>query len=533
MRINRLTYKEQKKWIYSVLLLVFALNSFSQPIKKTGNADPDEADEHYRHYNYVMAMPIYKALLLKDPNNLDYNYKMGICYLRTFFDKKEAIKYFETASKNPKCPVDTWYYLGRSYHVALKFDDALKAYMKYKELAIKDKEEVAKTEHQIEMCSNAKELIKHPVNVTFTNLGPEVNSEFPDYFPFVTSDEQTLFFTSRRKGGHATAVESDGYYSSDIFYCPVAEGGHWDKAKNLGSQVNTNLDEELVGLRPDGTELIIYIDHIDADKIENLYVSHKKNNNYTKLEKLSESVNNAKEYAGTILETEEGPVLFFSRKDDQSLGETDLYMAKKIPNGNWGVPQNLGPNVNTKYKEDFPYLTPDGKTLYFASEGHSSMGGFDLFKSVWDEETHSWGKPQNLGYPVNTPDDDQQIFVFPDHRAAYVSAWRPGGLGNLDIYRIKFEDDEQKISVYRGKVDDADSTNGHLENVNITILNKKTSEETYYKTNPSSGTYIFALPPGKYTVTVSCDGYQDVVEELIIFDFGTKPETTKNYILKK
>jgi hypothetical protein len=144
-----------------------------------------------------------------------------------------------------------------------------------------------------------------------------------------------------------------------------------------------------------------------------------------------------KEYAGTILETEEGPVLFFSRKDDKSFGETDLYMARKIPNGNWGIPQNLGPNINSKYKEDFPYLTPDGKTLYFASEGHSSMGGFDLFKSVWDEETQAWSKPQNLGYPVNTPDDEQQIYVFADHRAAYVSAWRPGGLGNSRYLSFK------------------------------------------------------------------------------------------------
>lgn len=518
--------------LVTIVFIALSFVATAQPMKKV-SADPEEAAEHYKHYNYVMAMPIYKALVQKEPKNVDYNYRLGICYLRTFFDKKESIKYFETASKDPKCPIDTWYFLGHAYHLALKFDEAISAFEKYKELVPKNKAELDKTDHQIMMVNNAKELVKFPVNVTFTNLGPEVNSEYPDYFPFVTADEQTLFYTSRRKGGHATQVESDGYYSSDIFFCQVAEGGHWDKCKNLGSQVNTTLDEEIVGLRPDGTELVVYIDHIDADKVENLYVTHKKNNVYTKIEKFSESVNNAKEYAGTILETEEGPVLFFSRKDDKSYGETDLYMARKIPNGNWGLPQNLGPNINSKYKEDFPYLTPDGKTLYFSSEGHSSIGGFDLFKSVWDEEAQTWGKPQNLGYPLNTPDDEQQIYVFADHRAAYVSAWRPGGLGNLDIYRVKFEDDEQKITVFRGKVDDLDSTNASITEATITLVDKKSNEEKYFKVNPSTGTYIMALPPGKYAVTVTCDGYKEHKEDLIIFDFGYKGEVNKDYILKK
>ena len=531
MRADNLKYRKIKGWFLAILFTALSITGYSQPTKKI-NADPDEAAEHYRYRNYVMAMPIYKALVQKEPKNTDYNYRLGVCYMRTFVDKKEAIKYFEVAVKDPNCSDDAWFFLGKSYHLALKFDEATKAYLKYKERVAKDADKVAQVNHQIEMCSNAKELVKHPVNVSFTNLGAEVNSEYPDYFPFVTADEQTLFFTSRRRGGHATMVEGDGYYSSDIFYCQISEG-HWGAAKNLGSQVNTTLDEEVVGLKPDGTELIVYIDHIDADKVENLYVTHKKNSLYTKLEKLSESVNDAKEYTGTILETEEGSVLFFSRKDKSTYGETDLYMSKKLPNGTWGPPQNLGANINTQYKEDFPYLTPDGKTLYFSSEGHSSIGGFDLFKSVWDEETKAWGKPQNLGYPVNTPDDEQQIFVFPDHRAAYISAWRPGGLGNLDIYRIKFEDDEQKISVFRGRVDDIDSTNAPLENVSITVLNKKTNEELYYKTNPSSGTYIIALPPGKYTLTIMCSGFKNITEDLIISDLGTKPETIKNYILQK
>ncbi|MBK6833947.1 MAG: PD40 domain-containing protein [Bacteroidetes bacterium] len=191
--------------IATVVFVALSFATVAQPLKKV-SADPEQADEHYKHYNYVMAMPIYKALIATEPKNVEYNYRLGVCYLRTFLDKKESIKYFETASKDSKCPTDTWYFLGHAYHLALKFDEAIAAFEKYKTLVSKNKEEIDKTDHQIIMVNNAKELIKFPVNVTYTNLGPEVNSEFPDYFPFVTADEQTLYYTSRRKGGHATRL---------------------------------------------------------------------------------------------------------------------------------------------------------------------------------------------------------------------------------------------------------------------------------------------------------------------------------------
>ncbi len=188
-----------------------------------------------------------------------------------------------------------------------------------------------------------------------------------------------MYFTTRRKGAHATTVESDGYYSSDVFMSSVLEG-KWDKAKNLGTGVNTNLDEQIVGIKPDGSEIIVYVDRIDQK--EDLFRSTRKSPTaYNKLEKLGPNVSDAKEYSGSVFDTENGPVLFFSRNDKSSLGGTDIYMAKMLPNGQWALPQNLGTNINTKYNEEFPYLSLDGKTLYFSSEGHSSIGGYDLFKS--------------------------------------------------------------------------------------------------------------------------------------------------------
>ncbi len=520
-----------KHLIFSLLLILVSISHSFAHAKPKGKWEPEDADEHYKNQNYVMALPMYKELVKREPDDLQFNYRLGLCYMYTHFDKTASIPYFEKATKNPKCAPDTWMWLGKAFHLANKFPDAIKAYSKYKEVAGKNKEEADKADHYIDQCGNAQALMKHPIKITFTNAGPEVNTEFPDYYPWITSDEQTLFFTSRRKGGHATQVESDGYFSSDAFTCKVLDG-KWDKAQNLGNMVNTALDEQIVGINPDGSELIVYIDHIS--EIEDLYSSHKKGTGYSKIEKLSENVNNTKEYSGSIFSTEDGPILYFVRQDKNSIGETDIYTAKMLPTGQWGLPVNIGNKINTKYREDFPWLSADGKTLYFSSEGHSSMGGFDLFKCIWDEIDKEWSSPINLGYPLNTSDDERQISILPDNRAGYTSALRPGGFGDLDIYRVKFEENEQHYSVYRGKVMRSDSTNKSDLDINISAVNKKTNDEITFVPNKTSGRYIMALLPGTYKLTISAGGYADYTENLVVFEFGVaKSETLRNYVLIK
>lgn len=521
------------KCIILAAFLLTSFNAFSQQRPSKAKWEPEDAEEHFKQHNYMMALPMFKELVKREPTDMGYQYKLAYCYLHTYIDKTSAIPYLEKVVSDPKCKSEAWYWMGKAYHLANKFNDAVKAYEKYKDLMVKEKNkaEADKADHYIDQCHNAVQLIKHPIHVTFTNAGPEVNSEFPDYYPWITQDEQTIFFTSRRKGGHTMQVESDGYYSSDCYSSSVLDG-KWDKAKNLGNFINTNLDEQIVGIKPDGSELVVYVDHIT--ELEDLYSSKKKLSGYGKLEKLSENVNNQKEYSGSIFDTEDGPVLYFVRNDKNSLGETDIYTARLLPNGQWGIPQNIGPNINTKYREDFPWLSTDGKTLYFSSEGHSSMGGFDLFKCVWDEIDKQWSPPTNLGYPLNTADDERQISILPDNRAGYISALRPGGLGDLDIYRIKFEDNEQKVNVYRGKIIKSDSTAKGDFQPNISAINTKTNEEITFVPNKSTSRYVMALLPGTYKIKITADGYKDIDETFVVFEFGVaRPETIKNYVMMK
>lgn len=513
--------------------------SFSQQ-PSVFQADPDAAKQFFLHKNYAAAIKVYTLLLKKDQKNTEYNQRIAESYLLSNSIKAKAISYLELIIKQEKYPDEIWYDLGKAYHFANRFDEAIRAYNKYKE-KIKDKTEIEKVTHLIEQCHNGQELVKHPLNVTFENLGKNVNSEFPDFYPFVMPDESAVYFTSRRKSATSLQTEFDGFYPSDIFVTNF-KNGKWDKAKELSNMINTNLDEEVVDVGEDGIALLFYIDHIEI--FGDIWISRRLNNKspFLKSEPLPENINSGLETSASLhidpLTESETLLLSSSRpgtSDNPNYGETDIYISKKLPNGQWSEPKNLGANINTPYKEDFPHLSEDGKTLYFASQGHSSMGGFDIFKSVWDEESKSWSPPKNLGYPINTAEDNLNISFTSGGRIAYISAMREGGMGDLDIYRVVLQDVEAKETIYRGYISSADSLN-KISRVKIQVFNK-TNNEPLGIFIPDGNTcyYVMALPPGKWTVEITADGFETYKEDIAIFDKVLKfsPEVTKNIKLKK
>lgn len=485
-----------------------------------------QAREHLKHGNYPMALKVLRELYKKDPKSSDINYKLAFCYLNTNISKKEAIPYLEFVTKQPKMEDDAFFLLGTAYHLAHRFEDAIKAFQKHKEKFPKD---AARADRQIEMCNNAKVLIKAPINVKFENLGKEVNSEYPDYHPFATEHEDFVIFTSRRKGNTgASSVEIDGYYSSDILQSMV-KNGKFTKAKSLAPPINGNFDEQAVGLSPDGKNMLVYIDNID--EAGNLYWS-KSAKTFGKPEKMVNNVNSGFESSGSI--TADGNVLVFASRRDGGQGEKDIYICRKLPNGEWGLPFNLGLNVNTKYDEDFPHITEDGTTLYFASEGHNSMGGLDVFESKLNTETNTWSKPKNMGYPLNTADDNYNVSFCEDKRIAYVSAVREGGFGDLDIYRVKFNEAEQKMTIVTGKVITPDSSLSAVEGSMIIVTDASTSEEIgTYIPSPRNGKFVMALPPGKYIINYEIPGYKPYVGDVLIFDLDQKDMMAKDLVLSK
>lgn len=507
-------------------ILFFLLVAVLLPLASHGQSiytDPREAENDYHAGNYLDAMKVYKKLLEQEPNNIDYHYKAGLCYLKTNIDKSISVKYFEWIIKQPKFNNEVWYSLGEAYHYSYRFEEAIKAFNHYKQGA--GNANRAKADKQIAECKTAEELIKHPVNVSISSIGSNINSAYPDYYPLVSADESVLIFTSRRPDMNAMHVEMDGYYSSDIFISH-AINGEWGKAKSIGEQVNTTRDEEAVGINPTASIMLIYIDNIKHDGT--ILYSVKKGNTYSKPAKFPDNINNGFQSSGDI--SADGNTLFFASERAGGYGGTDIYLVKKLPDGKWGVPQNAGSNVNTPYNEDFPWFDSDSNALYFSSQGHNTMGDYDLFESLWlNSSANAWSEARNLGFPINTPDDDRCISFTKDHHAAYISGVRPGAKGDMDIYRVVFND-IPRFTIVTGYV--TASNKSKPVNAVITTVNQKTKESLYFKPIQRTGHYVMALVPGNYNIQIDCAGYETYRYNMTIYDLSSfRKEIAENFVL--
>ncbi|MBA3704648.1 MAG: PD40 domain-containing protein [Bacteroidetes bacterium] len=473
--------------------------------------------------NYVDALPIYKKLFEQEPDNIDYNYCLAVCYLNTFSNRENAISHLEYISQK-KNDSEIWYFLGLAYQYSNRFEDAINVLEKSK---LHGDKLAGIIERQIETCFNGKELVKFPLDVTFQNLGKSINTKYPDYFPFIPADESFMVFTSRREENVGSLKELDGYYSSDI-YISYPKDGQWINTKGLSPMINTAYDEKAVDISGTGKKMIVYLDRIDS--LGNIYYSDNTKTGFQKITRFNGDVNTAFETSGSISQDEN--TLIFSSKRSGGLGGTDLYIAHKIPNGKWGTIQNLGPIINTRYNEDFPHLSLDGKTLYFASEGHSSMGGFDIFKTVLNEEKNTWLAPQNLGYPINNAYDNMSISFAGDSTQAYLSTVKEDGLGDLDLFKVKFNNGNKRYCIITGKVTTNDTTETNLK---ITILAAKDASKEVLRYVPikKSGKYVMALEPGNYKITISSENMKETIIPLTIFDVPFQPEMTKDFILSK
>lgn len=486
-----------------------------------------KADEYFDAANYVQALEEYLKLEKKLPHNTDIKRRLGTCYLNIHDDKAKALNYLRGIFKTGVYDDELLLEMGQACQYAYSFENAIIAYTMYREKVSSKKH--ALIDRYIETCENGKELVKKPVNVVFENLGKDVNTKYADYYPFVSKDEGALYFTSRREDCLGSTRSAFGYFTSDIYVSKV-KNGMWTKAKNVGAPVNTTEDEEIVGLTPDGKNMVIYVDRKDFAS-DLMHAELLKNKNFGRPVIFNEPVNTE----GLELEgcyTTDANTLFFAAVRKTGMGESDIYSTHRLPSGEWGVPQNLGPNINTKYKEGFPVISEDGKTLYFASQGHTSMGGFDIFKSKWESDKEEWGPAVNIGYPVNTPDDDMMYSLSGNSRDGYLSAWRKEGFGDLDIYKVTFLDVEQRLTAVVGKVKSSDSTKTTID-ATITITNLKTNMELDGKdVNKKTGRYIFIVEPGKYRIDITGAGYKPYKEEILVLDksdFTTELE--KNFTL--
>lgn len=486
-----------------------------------------KAMELYWAGDFRAALNEYLLLLPQDPKNTDLNFYIANCYLETNIDKTKAIEYLEFVTSQEKYDKEALYQLGRAYHFAHRFDDAIVAYNKYKDFSRGKDDNIIPGDRCIEMAFNAKELAKYPIDVTFENLGSSINTAYPEFNPFIPEDESFIVFTTKRPDCLGLQLDYDGYKTADIYRARERKGS-FIEARNIGSSVNTEWVEECVGISADGTELLVYIDNFDG--YDDIYVSPRKGRFFDEYSSLGENINSDDVEVAASMSVD-GSLLFLAREAPGGKGGTDIYMARRLPNGKWGKPKNLGETINTQYNESFPHLMADMKTLYFCSEGHTSMGGFDIFTSTWDELTETWSTPRNIGYPANTVDDDYNISFSTTGRYGYGSYFRPDGFGERDIYRITFNSVPAPTTLLRGSITNIADTlelspNSEIDDYTMTITDNSTNELIgYYRPNKRTSNYISILPPGEYCVYVESPMFFDT--SAVVEIYGKKSFVTE------
>ncbi len=384
--------------------------------------------------NYPQALYHYRKAMDFNPDNARLNYRVGVCYLNSVNSNK-APEYLKRAIELGIEEVDVYYQLGKAYQQNYRFEEAIEQFNHYMERA--GEKGRTNAERRIAGCYNAMELMKYPVEVVIENAGEQINSAYDDYRPLLSPDGSTLYFTSRRPLRDNAATDYlDRKYYENVFVSPE-EGSTWAEAKPVEGKINTSGHESAVGVWPDGRHLLIY----RGDKSRDVYKSTWYNREWTRLRKLPRELRSPGSKETSIVFTSDGRRVFFISDRDGGVGGKDIWTSIMNSNGRWGEATNLGSHINTPLDEEGLYLAPDNVTLYFSSQGHNSMGGFDVFKTVF--RAGMWSKPENLGYPVNTPHDDLFFVMSPSGDEAWYTSMRPGGNGGFDIYRITFAGEEK------------------------------------------------------------------------------------------
>jgi len=500
----------------SLFILSVTINLYAQSSKEIGNLET-EAKYYFDKRIYHQALPLYIKLDSLKPEYPNYIYPLGICYINTSYNEEEALKYLEVCKKTPnKYPQTLHYYLGKAYHLSNKFDAAIEEYEKYLSYLYNAKNKnaviIKDIYRQIQMCENGKQLIKTPIQVDITNLGPYINSKYPDYGPVLSADEREMIFTSSRPETTGGLTDPfDGGYHEDI-YIASKKDSIWAPATNIGPHINTGGHDASISLTPDGQQLLIYRFNstIFSPEEDGLLLSQLNGTEWSEPKRLIGEIN-SKAWEPSACLINNGSYIIFSSNREGGFGGLDLYIAKKLANGEWARPINLGSSINTQYDEDSPFLHPDGQTLYFSSNGHNSMGGFDMFysKPVSPDTLTKWLKPINLGYPLNTGHDEIHFTLSSDGKRIYFSSIRKEGYGDKDIYFATVENSEVKdVLVIVGIIQD--SISKAPVNAQIEVINTENNEVIgVYNSNKTTGKYIMVLPEGgRYKIVINSDNYK-------------------------
>jgi outer membrane protein OmpA-like peptidoglycan-associated protein len=519
------------------LIYIRSQKEFNEDIfERTTKKQYAVADEYWLDENYDFAIKIYNNIKKDVENTAFLSYKLGNSYANAALYKnndsamfylseavknvtKEPYKYSEESSSNIKSPVFAYLDYGRMLRNIHKIDDAENYFQMFEESWGNDMPRDLKkiVDKEFEICKTAKLLIANPIDISVTPL-ENVNSEYPEFAPVISADEQTLIFTSRRKLPNLEGKQDKdpfdfGYYE-DIFISTKTKEGKWGEPKLISDKINTEGHEASIGLSVDGQQLLIYSSQLDASG--DIYYSKLEGSEWTKPVPFEALNSKAKETHACF--SADGKIVYFASDRKGGYGGFDIYRVTMLPNGQWSEPLNLGSKINTEYDDRSPFIHPDGVSLFFSSNGHETMGGLDIFQST-DLGEEGWSTPENVGYPINTTEDDAFFVTSVDGKRSYYASEKDKGLGGKDLYMISIpKPPVQPMTVMSGVFSLGEDGGTIPADAQIIVKDNQSGDIVgIYKPNTKTGKYLFILPPGKnYNVTYEAKGYLFKSENLIV-----------------
>jgi outer membrane protein OmpA-like peptidoglycan-associated protein len=495
-----------------------------------------------------------------NPNSADLNYKIGICYY--YFDKYKMQEFFVKAyNLKPTVAPDIHYYMGVSLHINGEWQNAINEYNTFIKSAPGDLQDLKNDAmRKVQECKNGEELSSKRARVWIDNLGEKVNTKYPDYAPVISTDESIMIFTARRPDNEEVSL--DGDYYEDLFMTK-RENGEWTESVTMGKPVNVQGQHDAtIGISPDGKTLFVYNDDKGAGDI---LISTDEGGVWSKPTREGLKNVNTKDYHEPDASLSfDGKILYYTSNKPGGLGGHDIYTSTWDKDKNeWTEGVNIGDVLNTKYEERSVFIHPDGETMYFASTGHNTMGGYDLFYSKLVKG--EWQKPVNLGPPLNTPGHDVQLVVAGNGRYGYYSSYKADGYGEKDIYLITFLGPEKlpilsnednliasitepikekfvepevvvegsNMAILTGIIRD-EKTQQPLKAQIVLIDNEENKVIAEFNSDGTTGKYLVSLPGGKnYGIAVKKDGYLFHSENFVIPNESGFRQYEKDVDLKK
>ncbi|MFT6166730.1 MAG: outer membrane protein OmpA-like peptidoglycan-associated protein [Vicingaceae bacterium] len=528
-RSNTQTFKHSviKLSTFALLLVLLSCNASISVAQSTSSDKKaqklySEAQAFYQAYNLNEAeLTLHKALE-RDPNFVEAQTLLAYIYIDNRQEEKAKACFEKAIAINPRAIPNNFFFLGELELNQGNYEEAKTNLSQFIAIEEIDPKLLDRANQQLDNIDFAIQAKKNPYPFEPINLGPNINSEFLEYFPSMTVDEKTILFTRRLPD-----PKSPTKYNED-FYLATKVNGEWQKAQNMGAPINTEINEGAPSLAANG-QLMIYaaceiFGNYGGGKLGagscDLFYSVKNDQVWTKPINLGGLIN-TNNWETQPSFSADGKSLYFvkGKRGMQSMSDGNIYVTKLQPEGSWSKPTPLNANINTKGNEESVLIHPDGKTLYFSSDGHVGMGGLDIFMSQLDENGE-WGPAVNLGYPINTHKNENSLLVSPNGKIAIFASDREGGYGGLDLYQFDLPQNfaPNKVTYFAGKI--YDSKTKKPLGARFELLDLETGEAVIeaYSDN-ATGEFLVTLPTGKnYALNSSKSGYMFFSENFSLMD---------------